>query len=357
METVTHHIFTRMARSDHITLISSTHPKLPRTNTKMNGRLTYIRLPYRNGKSYIRRVVKVLQRRKFDLIQVDNRPTYLAALRQAFPRTPIVLNLHSLHYLSQLNRQQGRAALNKASGVTCVAGSLTSTFKQRFPSQAKKFTTIRLGVDAKKFWPRSQAFKTSIRKKYSVNGTINLLFVGRIIRRKGLHTLVKAAYQLRRKNKRIVIVAVGASWPGVKRETPYMRKVRRLAKRLGVPIRFTGYVNPSRVHRIYHLADVFVCPTLFKEGFACVNSEAMASGIPIVASARGGIKETVKHGQSGLLVKAYRSPQAFARAIQRIMSNRQLRRKLARGGRVHMVRQFTWNRTVRRVRANYQRLL
>ena len=354
VETVMHNYFTRMARTDRVTLASCLHPKLRRMSKGANGRLTYYRFPYRSGDAYIRAVTKRLRTQRFDLIQVDNRPTYLPAIRKAFPRTPIILSLHSLHFLSKISRKRGNSVLRHANGVICVGSSLARTFQKRFPRHARKFKSNLLGVDTKKFRPRSAAYKAKIRRKYGLSSTYNVLFVGRVIKRKGLHTLVKAVALLRKKNKRVTIVAVGASWPGVTRETSYIRKVRRLAKKLGVPIRFTGYIHPSRVHEMYHLANIFVCPTEFKEGFACVNSEAMASGVPLVASARGGILEVVQHGRSGLLVKSYRSPQAFAAAMARIMNSQSLRSRLSHQGRMRAVKKFGWGSAVRRLRAYYR---
>lgn len=298
-----------------------------------------------------------MRKHKFDVIQVDNRPTFLPAIRKAFPKTPIVLSLHSLHFLSLLSKKRGNEILRHADGITCVASSLVNTFQAKYPQHASKFKTILLGVDTVKFQPKSDAYKLKIREKYGLSNTYNLLFVGRMIPKKGLHTLVEAAAILRKQNKKVTIVAVGASWPGVKRVTPYMKRVRTLAKKLGVPIKFTGYIPPKRVHEVYHLANVFVCPTLFKEGFACVNSEAMASGIPLVASARGGILEVVEHGRSGLLVKDYKQPKAFADAISSIMNSPDLAKSLREEGRSRAVSRFGWDGAVRELRAYYQGLM
>lgn len=171
---------------------------------------------------------------------------------------------------------------------------------------------------------------------------------------KGLHTLVRAVAILKRRYPQIGIVAVGASWPGVRRETAYMRKVRLLSQRLRVPIRFTGYIPPSQIHKMYHLGDVFVCPTQYREGFATVNSEAMASEIPVVASRRGGISEVVIHGNSGLLVPRYLSPGAFAHAIARVKNSPTLASRLAQGGRNRVKARFSWYSTVAKLRGLYR---
>ncbi|MCA0754344.1 glycosyltransferase family 4 protein [Paenibacillus sp. N4] len=357
VEAVMHNVFTRMAGTDQVTLVSCTHPKLPGTNAAANGKLKYVRFPYPSGRQYIQTAMRKLRGQRFDVIQIDNRPAFIRAIRKAFPKTPIVLSLHSLYFLSQMSRKKGHAVLRQTDGVACVVSSLAATFKARYPKYAAKFKPILLGVDTDKFRPRSRSYKNGIRQKYGLKNTFNLLFVGRIIPRKGLHTLVQAAALLRKENKKVTIVAVGASWPGRKSETPYMRKVRQMAKRLNVPIRFTGYITPNKIHEMYHLADIFVCPTQFKEGFACVNSEAMASGIPLVASARGGILEIVQTGKSGLLVNDYKSPAAFASAMSRIMKNPALGRRLSAGGRSRAVASFSWTSTVNRLRAYYRSLM
>ncbi|GEC92180.1 hypothetical protein BBR01nite_45110 [Brevibacillus brevis] len=171
---------------------------------------------------------------------------------------------------------------------------------------------------------------------------------------KGLHTLVRAVAILKKRYPSMGIVAVGASWPGVRKQTAYMRKVRQLSQRLNVPIRFTGYLPPSQIHKMYHLGDVFVCPTQYREGFATVNSEAMASGIPVVASKRGGISEVVNNGSSGLLVRNYLSPRAFAHAIARVKSSPSLARRLAYGGRQRVKARFSWYSTVSKLRGQYR---
>lgn len=356
VETCIDTIFRGMARTEKVTIVSAAHRKLPRVSATVGGHLRIVRFPYRSERSYLRAAMRKMRGRSFDIIQVDNRPAFVPLIRKMFPRTPIVLSLHSLTFLSRLSRRRGNAVLRRVNGVTCVSAAVAATYKKRFPRHARKFRATRLGVDTRKFAPRTAAYKQKLRRRWGVDGSFNLLFVGRTIRRKGLHTLVEAAAQLRKDYPHVRIVAVGASWHGVKKETAYMRKVRLLAHRKGVPIRFTGYIPPQRVHEMYHLGDVFVCPTQFREGFAMVNSEAMASGIPIVASRRGGIVEVVRHGKSGLLVGSFKSPSAFAAAIRSIMSSPALAKTLSVEGRKRVVSRFSWARTVRSLRRYYSAL-
>lgn len=357
VESCIYNVFQRMAKTDRVVLISRCHPRLPRVNRNVGGNLEIVRIPFGNRSAYIQAVLRQMRGQRFDVIQIENRPTFVSIVRKHFPRTPIILSLHSLTFMSHLSPKRANQILSQVNGVTSVVSFVSQTMMKRYPKHAHKFKTAILGCDTNKFQPRSQVFKQSLRQKWGVAGSFNLLFVGRIIHGKGLHTLVEAAAVLKKRYPRIRIVAVGASWPGVGRQTPYMRKVRLLSQRLQVPIRFTGYVPPARIHDMYHLGDVFVCPTQFREGFATVNSEAMASGIPVVASNRGGIREVVQHGKSGLLVNAHASPAAFARAIREIKASPALAQRLANGGRQRIVSQFSWHSTVQKLKNHYLAVL
>jgi len=353
VETNTYNIFRRMARTDRVVLLSRAHPRLPAVSSMINGNLKIIRVPGGSRLRYIRAVLRKVRGQSFDVIQIENRPTFVPHVRRMFPRTPIILSLHSLTFMAALSTARANQILRKVNGVTSVVGYVTHAMRRRFPRYAHKFRTAILGVDTDKFCPRTASYKRQLRRRWGVSGTFNVLFVGRIVRMKGLDTLVRAVALLKRRTPRIRLVAVGASWPGVKRQTPYMRRVRLLSNRLGVPIRFTGYIPPASIHRMYHLGDVFVCPTRYREGFATVNSEAMASGVPVVASNRGGIREVVEHGRSGLLVNRYTSPAAFAQAITRIRQNPGLAKQLAHNGRRRVLSRFSWYYTVRRLKAQY----
>lgn len=356
VETNLYQMFRRMAKTDSVTIISRAHPRLPAYSVGAKGRLRIIRIKTGNPKRYIKAAMRKVKRMRFHMIQIENRPTFVPAVRKQFPKTPINISLHSLHFLSKLPAKRADSILRRTNGITSVVGFVTKTMKKRYPRHRNKFRTAMLGVDTRQFKPLGRAKKTRLRKRWGVHGRYNLLFVGRIVPKKGLHTLVKAAAKLKKRYPRIQIVAVGASWPGVKKSTPYMNRVRRLSRRVGVKIKFTGYIPPAHMPKMYHLGDIFVCPTQFREGFATVNSEAMASGIPTVASKRGGIVEVIKHGQSGILVSAYKSSAAFSRAIGWVMRSPGLRKRIVRGARLRAVRKFSWARTVRALKAHYKKV-
>lgn len=356
VETCIHAATAKLAAMGYrLIIISRAHRLLPRFGRSAGGRIRHIRIGAKGRSGYLRAALKASRGHSFDLIQIENRPTFVGPVRRAYPKKPIVLSLHSQTFMFRLPRSKGNNALRLVDAVTAVGGKLRATLSRRHPRYRKKIYTAHPGVDTEKFRPLGAEARDRLRQKRGVSGSTNILFAGRIVPKKGLHTLVEAVSRVRAA-KSVRLIVAGASWPGKRKETPYMRKVKRLAKRLGVRIVFTGYVPPSRMHQVYALADVFVCPTRYAEGFGLVNTEAMASGVPVIASRRGAIPEIIRHGKNGLLVRAYRSPAAFAKAIDRVLGNRLFAAKLAASGRRTAVERFSWSRTAEVYSRVYRRI-
>jgi len=117
-------------------------------------------------------------------------------------------------------------------------------------------------------------------------------------------------------------------------------------------VRSLGFLPKRELRGLYHLAEVFVFPSLY-EGFGLPPLEAMACGTAVVASRSSAIPEVVGH--SGLLVNPFRV-QAIAEAVRSLLDNDNLRRALGAQGRSH-ARQFDWNESARRVLEVYRRVV
>ncbi|OLB15188.1 MAG: hypothetical protein AUH07_03240 [Gemmatimonadetes bacterium 13_2_20CM_70_9] len=164
-------------------------------------------------------------------------------------------------------------------------------------------------------------------------------------RQKGLDYLVKALAQLP-PQRRVRLVVVGEDWGGV-------ADLRSLARTLGIEDRilFKGLLARDEVLRAYASADVFVLPSLF-EPFGIVLLEAMAAGLPVVASRVGGIVDVVEDGKTGLLVPP-RNPQAIADAIERLLSNPTLRQRMGAEARMRAPA-YSWEELVPRILEVYR---
>jgi N-acetyl-alpha-D-glucosaminyl L-malate synthase BshA len=162
-----------------------------------------------------------------------------------------------------------------------------------------------------------------------------ILFVGGLEPRKAPDILIKAMAKVVKSASDSELVIVG---------TGSMEKVlKNLVRSLGISehVRFTGFVKNNEKVLYYRSADVFVLPSLY-EIFGIVNLEAMACGVPIVASKVGGISEVIKSGVNGLLVPP-RDVDALADAIMYLLENEVIRKRMGENAKV-IVKAYSWEK-------------
>jgi len=137
-------------------------------------------------------------------------------------------------------------------------------------------------------------------------------------------------------------------------DRPTAWTVPTLAHELGIADRvtLTGRIPRDELVRLYNSCEVFVSPSLY-EGFGLPAAEAMACGAPVVATTAGAFPEVIEDGQSGLLVPPRDAP-ALADAIERLMKDSYVRRKLGQEARRRISEHFSWRKTAVRTFALYQ---
>ena len=154
--------------------------------------------------------------------------------------------------------------------------------------------------------------------------TWNLLYVGRIDERKGIHTAVTALAQM---PEEATLTVIGG-W-----DEEEEARVRETATRAGVldRVRFLGQLSQEQVHGAYADADVVVFPVIWEEPWGLVPLEAMGRARPVVATGRGGSAEYLRDGENALLFEAG-DEAALAEAVERLAGDPELRRRLVAEG-------------------------
>lgn len=140
-------------------------------------------------------------------------------------------------------------------------------------------------------------------------------------------------------------------------EDPQVRRLRGLADRLGVGdrVHFTGAVSRAEMPALLRSADVVGCASL-DGSFSVVALEAMACGIPVVAAAVGGTRDTVVHDVTGRLVTS-RHPREYAAALSAVLRNSFYRRSLGLAGRDRACARYSWDRVAADNVAVYDRVI
>ena len=181
----------------------------------------------------------------------------------------------------------------------------------------RKLATIPNGVDLDRFSSTDSALDDRLRSTYDLSDAPLALFVGTITPRKGVLELVEAAARVAEAGHEVQFVLVGKD----DIEPGYTKRVRAAIAERGIEERvtFTGFVPEEELRGLYRLADVFVLPS-FEEGSSIAVAEAMAAGLPVVASAISGVEQQVSHGRHGLLAEPGDSVELAAH-LERLIAN------------------------------------
>lgn len=173
--------------------------------------------------------------------------------------------------------------------------------------------------------------------------------IGRLCPAKGLDCLLQAAARLQGRWPGLQVVLIG----GAGGDEAFARRLRRLAGEHRLAVHFCGYRD--RAARLIAAFDVLAV-TSRAEPFGLVTVEALARGVPVVATRSGGSREIVRDGREGLLVPPG-DPQALAAALHRLLADHGLRERCARAGPRRVAARFSLARQVARTERVYAQVL
>ncbi len=358
-----------------VTLLS---PGTDRAKIKMNGLTHEVHNRRLRGMGYEAWIVRRLAELSPDVIQIENRPKLahrilnLKSTKAGLRHAKVVLNLHSTTFVGPMNASRNIivSTLKGADAVVLNSRYLKRTVRRNFGLLPSTWngTVIYPGVERARFSSIGHSGTSGVEGSEAagsggtgsagagvtgagsgVHKPMRLIFVGRVIQLKGVLVLIAAMRQLTRQGMPVRLTIVGRTPPW---ERGYGAKVRSAIK--GLPIEWRGFVSPRRLPNLLKAHDVLVLPSQRREAFGLVNLEAMAAGLPVIASRVGGIPEVVTE-KSGVLVNKYTSPAAFAEAISRLSNTPHLYSALCDGA-LQQSRAFTWTKTADAFESLYRKL-
>jgi D-inositol-3-phosphate glycosyltransferase len=202
----------------------------------------------------------------------------------------------------------------------------------RMGADLRRITIVPCGVDLGLFRPDGPAEPRD-------PGRLRLLVVSRLVERKGIGNVITALAEL----PGTELLVAGGPPAGQLAEDPEARRLAALAERLGLAdrVRLRGQVKPGDLPALYRSADLVVCVPWY-EPFGIVPLEAMACGVPVVASAVGGLADSVVDGVTGVHVPA-RRPDLLAAALGGLLADPARRAALGAAG-VRRARRYGWDR-------------
>ncbi len=228
-----------------------------------------------------------------------------------------------------------RVRMTHADQVVCSSRDQADRVVNKLEIPEQKVRVIYYGIDTNRLFPENG-------KRARLNP--NVLYAGGLSLSKGLHVLLDAFARIRPRfpDARLSVVGDG-HW------APYQQKIKALG--LSECVRYRGQIPHPEIGKHYRSAYLLAAPTRH-ESFGLILAEAMACGIPVVATRVTAIPEVVEDGVTGLLVPVD-DPTALADALAAVLSDPERAAAMGRAGRARVEERFAWDEIIRQ----WERLL
>ncbi|MCP4549908.1 MAG: glycosyltransferase family 4 protein [bacterium] len=308
-----------------------------------NGSLSRVSAGWRLGP----RFDAMLAAEKFDLLHIHNpmMPT-LPLLTLSRAKCPLVGTFHSFYprdLLAMLFKPFLSPLLNRLDARIAVSPAAESAAGDIFPGD---FEVIPNGVDFKRF---SSSMNCTDKTLLGLDeNNMKILFVGAMVKRKGLPCLLKAFEILCDQRDDIELLVIG--------DGPDRSRIQKaLPASIRESVHFVGFVPRQKLVEYYGNADIFCAPSLGRESFGMVLLEGMAAKLPVVGFDIDGYRDVVEHGRDGLLVE-HGNTVALARALDYFLDHPDVRQAYAERGQIKAAG-LAWSEIALRIDAVYNRVL
>jgi len=289
----------------------------------------------------------VLKEEKFDLIHLHE--PFMPMLCSAVLRFSDAVNIGTFHachgspgynFGRPISTMMLKRRRRKLDGKIAVSKPAMDYARKYVPGY---YNIIPNGIDLEHFTPSVSPIDRFC------DGKLNVLFVGRLEKRKGVNYLLKAYQQVKREipNSRLIIVG-----PGTRLRKKYEKQVVRSGLE---DVVFVGYVAYADLPKYYKTADLFCAPATGQESFGIILLEAMAMGKPVVASNIEGYASVMTHGIEGFLVPP-RDDKALSKSLISLMADKSLCQQIGAKGKLKAAK-YSWEHIAQRVFNYYARIL
>ncbi len=299
---------------------------------------------------YTHRVAREVGEARHDVVHIQHSTQFVRPIR-ARSAGAVVLQLHAELY-PQNNLRAIERRLVAADLVVSVSDYITELTRRQLPQLADRCHTLPNGIDPDEF--------RAAKDHRNRTGPVTIMFAGSVSPHKGLHLLIDAYARVAQIHPDTRLQIVGPLHTVPPSETFPMDDpalVRRIAalyegnyaeqlreqipRELRDRVEITDALPRSELLARYAAADIFVFPPIWDEGFGLPPVEAMAAGVPVVASRSGAVADTVVDGETGFLVDKD-DVEALTVAMTRLVADADLRATMGEAARARALASFTW---------------
>ena len=340
-----------------------------------------LRTPYFASNLFFREyalsVARWLRHEQPDIIHVQNGTQFLPLFHRAAPNARLFLHVHD-EFLSLLPEKVVRPRLKDLSAVVTCSNFVTQRLQSRLPYLAGRIHTVGNGVDTTYFEATERSAEP---------GKFRILFVGRVSPEKGIHTLAAAFTRLASADEGVELDVVGPPgllpfnqirllsgdpqvaalesfygsgfWDRLDKQLVHARSSYSSGIEASIPealrerVHFRGQLSRGTLKSAYQRAHVLAMPSVCMEPFGLPLAEAMATGIPCIASRTGGMPDIVADNVTGLLVERG-DVEGLTNALRKLSLDSDARDQMGREARRRAEEYFDWSVPAARLESLYQ---
>lgn len=280
---------------------------------------------YRNSNQYyddqieyfLYKCIKDIKKKEFDCIVIANRPGYAMKIQQ-ITNTPIILQLNN-DYLN-INTKCAYAIKEACSLIITCSDYINNLANSVTCTKHVPVKTVYNGIDIKRF---IDAIPANRQKLGLSPDDFVVFYSGRLIREKGILELIKAIKTIQ-EIKNIKLVIAGASFYGNDTViSSFINELKKEVETIKEKVIFTGFISYKEMPSILKIGDIAIVPSMWEEPFGLTVIEAMAAGVPLIATKSGGIPEICK--DEAILIERNNIIENIANAILYLYHNPQIK--------------------------------
>lgn len=285
----------------------------------------------RHGKEYyhysveyfFQEAIRRVSKEHYDMILIENRPGFALKISSDIG-AKIVIHLHN--DFMNADTPSVMDIYRRTDRIICISEYIRRRVQTIYNTDRKCITVLN-GIDLQAF---TKPKTTVCRKDFGLkDDDLVLVFSGRVIPEKGIRSIILAMNELKNHSDIKLMIIGGSFYGNEARKTPFIKELIMLSWDVRQQIIFTGFQPYQKIPSLLSLADIAVLPSIWEEPLGLTCIEAMATGLPIITTNKGGIPETVTSDCALILEVDEDLPQRIANAVIHLKEHPEKRRAMS----------------------------